>query len=372
MQYHHPNRAAEGKLGTRIVHAGGAFDDIEKLATKRACKVFGFEHANLQPHSGTAAVHASQIALCNPGDCILSLDLQHGGHLSHGLKDNLSGRIFDVKHYRLNSMETDLDYANLEALAKKHKPKMIIFGSSSFPRLVDFERLEELSLSAGAYLLLDLSQLAGFVAAGLLSVPSGENVIVAMSTEKTLCGPRGGGILCSDKISARIDAGVFPGLQSSFSLASIAGKAAVLHDVSTNEFRALQDSILENAQTKTRAMASAGLRVFTEGTDTHLCILDLRLSPQKCMAVEKELRSLGILCNTISLPVRSMDSPRKNGLRFGTTSISICGYGESLISELVSIISETIFLGKATKEMRNRYSCLMERAANAIVNPLFL
>jgi len=269
------NKYAEGYPSKRWYGGCECVDDAESLAIERAKKIFGAEHANVQPHSGSQANMAVYFALLQPGDTVLAMDLAAGGHLTHGLKHNFSGRLFNVIPYGLNKNTEMLDYDEIESLAKRHKPRMILAGASAYSRVMDFKRFREIADKTGAYLFVDMAHIAGLVAAGLHPNPVKYAHVVSTTTHKTLRGPRGGMILCKQEFAKKIDQEVFPGEQGGPLMHIIAAKAVALKEAETEEFKQYQQQIIKNAKSLAFALSKSGYRIVSGGTDNHLFLVDL-------------------------------------------------------------------------------------------------
>src|SRR6056297_1383415 len=270
------NKTMEGFPGKRY-HAGHqVIDKIETLAIERAKKIFGAEHANIQPHSGSQANQSIYSALIKPGDTILGMKLDHGGHLTHGSNVNFSGKIYNSISYGVNSQTEIIDYSEIEKLAKKHKPKIIIAGASSYPRFIDYERISKIAHEAGAYFLVDMAHVAGLVAAGVHPSPVPFADVVTGTTTKTLAGARGGFILCKKELAKKIDSAVFPGVQGSMHMHIMGAKAFTFKRAGTKEYKEIMEQVVKNSKALAKELEGFGFRMVTGGTDNHLLLVDLR------------------------------------------------------------------------------------------------
>lgn len=340
---HITNKTVEGYPGNRY-HGGAEFADAaERLAIERACKLFDARYANVQAHSGSQANQAVFVALLRPGDTILSLSLAAGGHLSHGAAPNLSGRWFNALSYSVDPQSCLIDYAQVEDMARKHAPKLIIAGGSAYPRVIDFERFRRISDSVGAMLLVDMAHFAGLVAAGAHPSPVPHAHLTTCTTTKTLRGPRGGIILTNDPgLAKRVDSAVFPGLQGSVHLQSVAAKAVCLGEALRTEFRAYGERVLANARTLAQILVSRGVDVLTGGTDTHLLLVDLRQLGLTGAAAEQRLAGVNITCNKNPTPFDKPSPLTWTGLRLGTSAGTTRGFGKAEFEQIGLIISDLL------------------------------
>ncbi len=341
------NKYAEGYPGRRY-YGGCEFVDIaEQLAIDRAKALFGAEHANVQPHSGAQANAAVFHALLEPGDTLMGLSLAHGGHLSHGMKLNLSGRLYDIAAYEVSPDDYLVDMDELEKLAKERRPKMIIAGWSAYPRHLDFARFREIADEVGAYLLVDMAHFAGLVAAGLHPSPVPYADVVTSTVHKTLGGPRSGIILCREEHAKAINSGVFPGQQGGPLMHVIAAKAVALGIAATEAFRDRQERTIEGARAvagalTTDAAREAGVDVLTGGTDVHLALVDLRESELDGQAAEDRLDEIGITVNRNAVPFDPRPPMVTSGLRIGTSALATRGLGAEEFGEVGAIIAEAL------------------------------
>lgn len=323
------NKYAEGYPGRRW-YGGCEFVDVaERLAIDRAKKLFGAEHANVQPHSGSSANMAVYFAFMKPGEKLLTMDLSHGGHLTHGNKANFSGRFFEVVHYGVRKDTEQIDYDELARLAEQHRPRMITVGASAYPRIIDFARMGEISRSVGAYLLADIAHIAGLVAAGLHPSPIGHADFTTTTTHKTLRGPRGGLILCAEKYAKEIDSQIFPGIQGGPLMHVIAAKAVCLQEALQPDFRAYQGQILKNAKVLAETIQARGFRLVSGGTDNHLLLVDVGsrgVSGKECQIA---LDAAGITVNKNTIPFETRSPFQASGIRIGTPAVTTRGMRES-------------------------------------------
>ncbi len=322
------NKYAEGYPGKRYYGGCQYVDIVENIARERAKKLFGAEHANVQPHSGANANLAVFFALLKPGDTVMSMSLAHGGHLSHGSPVNISGTYFHIVPYGVEDDTQQLDYDKMRALALECKPKMILAGASAYARKIDFARIREIADEVGAYFMVDMAHIAGLVAAGLHPNPVSYADVVTTTTHKTLRGPRGGMILCKEQFAKQIDKAVFPGTQGGPLMHIIAAKAVALGEALTDEFKAYQLQIEKNASTLAQALLEAGFDLVSGGTDNHLMLLDLRPFHITGKAFETWLDEVHITVNKNAIP----NDPEKpfvtSGIRVGTPAVTSRGFKE--------------------------------------------
>ena len=337
------NKTLEGYPGGRY-HAGGRYVDvIEQAAIERACELFGCAYANVQPHSGSQANLAVFFALVRPGDRVLSLDLAAGGHLSHGLRSNLSGRWFEAHHYGVARETGMIDYDEVEAKALEVKPRLLIAGGSSYPRALDFERLAETANKVGAHFVVDMAHFAGLVAGGAHPSPIPHADIVTTTTTKTLRGPRGGVILARDESWTRkLQSAVFPGVQGSLHPQVIAAKAVCLGEALRPEFRRYAHQVKSNAAKLAAVLADGGVSVVTGGTDTHLVLLDLSATGVTGQAAERVLEQAGITSNKNPIPFDVRSPAKWSGLRLGVAAATTRGFGEPEMERVGRLISSLI------------------------------
>ena len=334
------NKTMEGFPGKRY-HAGHQhIDKIETLGIERAKKLFGAEHANIQPHSGSQANQGVYAALIKPGDTILGMKLDHGGHLTHGSSVNFSGKVYKSVSYGVNSETERIDYDEIEDLAKKHKPKIIVAGASSYPRFIDYKRISEIAQSVDAYFLVDMAHVAGLIAAGIHPSPVPYADAVTGTTTKTLAGARGGFILCKNDIAKKINSAVFPGVQGSMHLHIMGAKAYTFKKAMSEEYRNIMKQVALNAKTLAKELSNLGFRIVTGGTDNHIVMVDLRPKNITGKQLDEALESVGITVNKNMIP-NDPESPMvTSGVRIGTTAMTIKGAKEKEMKEIAKLIDE--------------------------------
>ncbi|MHB1569569.1 MAG: serine hydroxymethyltransferase [Solirubrobacteraceae bacterium] len=356
------NKYAEGYPGKRY-YGGCEFVDIsEQLAIDRAKALFGAEHANVQPHAGAQANTAVYHALLSPGDVLMGLELAHGGHLSHGMRINVSGRLYEIVAYHVDRETSLIDMDEVQQLAQEHRPKMIVAGWSAYPRQLDFARFREIADSVGAYLMVDMAHFAGLVAAGLHPSPIPYADVVTTTIHKTIGGGRGGMILCREEHARKIDSAVFPGQQGGPLEHLIAGKAVALRIAASEAFRERQQRTLDGARAIASELLSAGdgLSVLTGGTDVHLVLCDLRESELDGKQAEDRLHDIGITVNRNAVPFDPRPPAVSSGLRIGSPALATRGLQVEDFVEVGRIIAETLTAGDAFAERR---AGLAERVA---------
>jgi glycine hydroxymethyltransferase len=337
------NKYAEGYPGRRY-YGGCHFVDVaEQLAIDRAKRLFGCGFANVQPHSGAQANQAVMLALLQPGDTMLGMSLAAGGHLTHGARPNLSGKWFDAVAYGVRREDARIDFDEVEALARRHRPKLIIAGGSAYPRIIDFARFRAIADAVGAYLMVDMAHFAGLVAGGAHPSPLPYAHVVTTTTHKTLRGPRGGMILAEDQeIGRRINAAVFPGLQGGPLMHVIAAKAVALGEALRLEFRAYAAAVVENARVLAATLAEAGLDIVSGGTDTHLLLVDLRPLGLTGRDAEKSLERAGITCNKNGIPFDPEKPTVTSGVRLGSPAATTRGFGRAEFRTVGRLIVEVL------------------------------
>jgi len=336
------NKYAEGYPSKRWYGGCECVDGAESLAIERAKKIFGAEHVNVQPHSGSQANMAVYFALLQPGDTVLAMDIASGGHLTHGLKHNFSGKLFNVISYGLNKNTEMLDYNEIEALSKKHKPRMILAGASAYSRVIDFKRFRKIADKVGAYLFVDMAHIAGLVAAGLHPNPVEHAHVVSTTTHKTLRGPRGGMILCKQEFAKKIDMEVFPGEQGGPLMHIIAAKAVALKEAETEEFKKYQSQIIKNAKSMANALDKSGYRIVSGGTDTHLFLVDLTSKNITGKAASEILDKIHITVNKNLIPFDKNFPSLTSGIRLGTPAVTTRGMKEKDMEKIAEIIDSAI------------------------------
>lgn len=336
------NKYAEGYPGKRYYGGCEYVDVVENIARERAKKLFGAEHANVQPHCGASANLAVFFALLNPGDTVMGMNLQQGGHLSHGSPVNISGKYFNIVPYGVNSETETIDYDEMRRIALECKPKMIIAGASAYSRIIDFKRCREIADEVGAYLMVDMAHIAGLVAAGLHPSPVPFADVVTTTTHKTLRGPRGGMILCREEFAKQIDKAVFPGTQGGPLMHIIAAKAVALGEAMTPEFKEYQTQIVKNAKTLCGALIDEGLDIVSGGTDNHLMLLKLIKNGITGKELEKRLDEVHITANKNTVPNDPQSPFITSGVRLGTPAVTTRGFKESEMLKIAKWISDAV------------------------------
>jgi glycine hydroxymethyltransferase len=336
------NKYAEGYPGRRYYGGCEFADEVENIARDRAKKIFNAEYANVQPHSGSQANQAAYAAVIKPGDTIMGLDLDHGGHLTHGHKLNFSGKTYHVVGYKVRKEDERIDFDNVAALADEHKPKMIIAGGSAYGRQWDFKRFREIADSVGAVFVVDMAHFAGLVAAGLHPNPCDYADIVTSTTHKTLRGPRAGIILAKEKYGAAIDKTVFPGMQGGPMMHTIAAKAVCFLEAASPEFVAYQKQVILNAQTLAAGLQAEGFRIVSGGTDTHLMLVDVFSKGVRGKEAELALDRARITVNKNAIPFDVNPPLNPSGIRLGSPAATTRGFGEAEMREVASVIAEVL------------------------------
>ena len=332
------NKYAEGYPGKRYYGGCEVVDQIEDLARERAKKLFGAEHANVQPNSGSQANQAVFFAALKPGDTVLGMDLSHGGHLTHGSPVNMSGKNYHVVSYGVDPETETLDYDKVRALAIEHQPKMIIAGASNYSRTIDFAKFREIADEVGAYLMVDMAHIAGLVAAGLHPNPIPYAHFVTTTTHKTLRGPRGGLILCDEEHAKMVDKAIFPGIQGGPLMHVIAAKAVCFKEALEPEFKGYQEQIIKNAQALANGLMAKGLRIVSGGTDNHVMSLDVRSMNVTGKEAEHLLDEVGITCNKNTIPFDPASPNVTSAVRLGTPAVTTRGMKEMDMEEIADII----------------------------------
>jgi len=346
------NKYAEGYPGKRYYGGCEYVDQVETIAIERAKELFGAEAANVQPHSGASANLGVFFAIMEPGDTYLGMNLSHGGHLSHGLPINISGKYYNVVPYGVDDVTHKIDYDKLRELALEHKPKMILAGASAYPRAIDFKKFREICDEVGAYLMVDMAHIAGLVAAGLHESPVPYADFVTTTTHKTLRGPRSGMILMKEEHTAAINRAVFPGLQGGPLMHVIASKAVSFKEALSPEFKQYQQQILKNAQALAKALQDNGITLVSNGTDTHLMLMDMRsIAPDLTGKVaEHMLDEIGITANKNTIPNDPQSPFVTSGVRLGTPAVTSRGFVEEDMIEIAAIIKMTLSDFENSKE----------------------
>lgn len=336
------NKYAEGYPARRW-YGGCEFVDVpERLAIARACALFGAEHANVQPHSGSQANTAVYCAVLQPKDTILAMNLSHGGHLTHGHPANFSGKYFTIVPYGVSQKDERIDYNQVEDLAKQHKPKLILAGASAYSRVIDFEKFSQIARSVGAVLMVDMAHIAGLVAAGIHPSPVPHSDFVTTTTHKTLRGPRGGIILCKAEYAKKIDAEIFPGIQGGPLMHVIAGKAVALKEAQTDSFKKYQHQIVNNAKALSDELIKRGFRLVSGGTDNHLMMVDVGQKGLTGKDATIALEKANITVNKNAIPFDTRSPFLASGIRLGTPALTSRGMKETDMRAIASFIDEVL------------------------------
>jgi glycine hydroxymethyltransferase len=358
------NKYAEGYPGRRYYGGCEEVDVAEQLAIDRANELFGAEHANVQAHAGAQANNAAYMALIQPGDTIMGMALDHGGHLSHGMKGNVSGKLYEVVAYHVGRDDLLVDMDEVQQLAEEHRPKVIVAGWSAYPRHLDFAAFREIADGVGAKLMVDMAHFAGLVAAGEHPSPIPHADVVTTTIHKTLCGPRSGMILCREEHAAAIDKAVFPGQQGGPLMHTIAAKAVAMRIAATEPFRARQRQTIANAQALAAGLQEGGVPVLTGGTDVHLVLVDLTPTGLDGKTAEDRLEEVGITVNRNAIPFDERPPMNPSGLRIGTPALTTRGLLEDDLREIAAVIatalgpdfdSEKASLIERTQTLMDRY-----------------
>jgi glycine hydroxymethyltransferase len=355
------NKYAEGYPGKRYYGGCEVVDEIEQLAIDRAKELFGADHANVQPHAGAQTNMAVYLAVLQPGDTILSLELSHGGHLTHGLKVNFSGRLYTIAHYGVSRETNVVDYGEVLAKAREARPQLIICGGSAYPRAVDAAKFREIADDVGALLLCDMAHFAGLVAAGLHPNPVEHCDFVTSTTHKTLAGPRSGFILCKQEHAQAVDRAVFPGVQGGPLEHTIAAKATCFKIAAGEAFRDYQSQIRRNADTLSETLIDGGLDVLTGGTDTHLLQLDLRSTDWTGKDAEERLAEVKLTVNRNTVPFDERPPTVASGVRIGTPAATMRGMDQEDFGEIGNIIVEALGQSPDLGVLRARSEALCEK-----------
>lgn len=355
------NKYAEGYPAHRYYGGCQCVDIVENIARDRACKIFGADHANVQPHSGAQANLAVYFAFLNPGDTVLGMDLSHGGHLTHGSPVNMSGKYYNFVAYGVDE-QGYLDYDALHKKAVECKPKMIVAGASAYPRVIDFERISKTAKEVGAYFMVDMAHIAGLVAAGVHPNPVPYADIVTTTTHKTLRGPRGGMILCKEEYAKQIDKAIFPGTQGGPLEHVIAAKAVCFGEALKPEFNIYQKQIVANAAALAKALQDEGLKLVSNGTDNHLMTIDLRSTDVTGKDLEHRLDEVNITVNKNTVPSDPQSPFITSGVRIGTPAVTTRGFKEPEMVEIAKLIALCVFDFENKKdEVLQRVSTLVKR-----------
>lgn len=362
MGSHLTNKYAEGYPGARYYGGCEYVDIVEQLAIDRAKKLFGAEHANVQPHSGSQANVAVYLALLKPGDTILGMDLSHGGHLTHGSKASISGKYFNACFYGVDPETEMIDYEKAMQIAGECKPKLIIAGASAYSRIIDFKKMREIADEVGAYLMVDMAHIGGLVAAGVHPSPVPYADVVTSTTHKTLRGPRGAIILCKDELKKKINSAVFPGTQGGPLMHIIAGKAVCFKEAMSEEFKAYQRQVVKNAAVLADTLSEGGIRLVSGGTDNHLMLADTMSLGRTGNEVQELLDAAHITANKNSIPFDTQSVKLTSGMRFGTPAVTTRGMGEDEMRDIGKMIVRIINDGdKAVDDVKQQVLSLCER-----------
>jgi glycine hydroxymethyltransferase len=355
------NKYAEGYPGKRYYGGCEVVDEMEDLARERAKTLFGAEHANVQPHAGAPANMAVYFAVLSPGDRVLGLSLDHGGHLTHGLKVNFSGKLYEFHHYGVSRETMLVDYDDVLAKAKEVRPKLIVCGGSAYPRTVEADRFREIADEVGAMLMTDMAHFAGLVAAGIHPSPVPHSHFVTSTTHKTLAGPRAGFVLCTEEHAAAVDRALFPGMQGGPLMHTIAAKATCFHIAGTEAFRDYQRQIRANADRLAEGLIEGGFEVLTGGTDTHLVQLDLRATEWTGLAAQDRMHDCRLTVNRNTVPFDERPPMVASGVRIGTPAATMRGFDEDDFGEVASIISGALQDGADVDALAARSTALCDK-----------
>lgn len=359
---HLTNKYAEGYPGARYYGGCEYVDIVEQLAIDRAKELFGAEHANVQPHSGSQANVAVYLALLKPGDTILGMDLSHGGHLTHGSKASISGKYFNACFYGVDRETETIDYEKAMQTADECRPKLIIAGASAYSRIIDFKKMREIADEVGAYLMVDMAHIGGLVAAGVHPSPVPYADVVTSTTHKTLRGPRGAIILCKDELKKKINSAVFPGTQGGPLMHIIAGKAVCFKEAMSEEFKAYQRQTVKNAAVLADTLSSGGIRIVSGGTDNHLMLADTMSLGRTGNEVQELLDRAHITANKNSIPFDTQSVRLTSGMRFGTPAVTTRGMGEDEMREIGRMLVDVINRGEdAVEDVKQQALMLCER-----------
>jgi len=358
------NKYAEGYPGRRYYGGCEHVDVVENLARERAKQLFGAEHANVQPHSGAQANMAVYFTILQPGDTVLGMNLSHGGHLTHGSPVNFSGIQYNFVEYGVDEQSHLINYDDVLEKARTHKPKLIVAGASAYPRVIDFKRFREIADEVGAYLMVDMAHIAGLVAAGLHPNPVPYAHFVTTTTHKTLRGPRGGMILCTEEFAKKIDKSVFPGIQGGPLMHVIAAKAVAFGEALEDSFKSYIQNVVDNAKVLAEGLLAEGLQIVSGGTDNHLLLVDLRSLNLTGKVAEKVLDEVGITVNKNTIPFDPESPFVTSGIRIGTAAVTSRGFDQEAMKEVASIIAYTLKNHEnedALNEARKRVAALTDQ-----------
>ena len=355
------NKYAEGYPGKRYYGGCEVVDEIEELARSRAKELFGAEHANVQPHAGAEANMAVYFAVLAPGDRVLGLSLDHGGHLTHGLKVNFSGKLYEFHHYGVSRETMQVDYGEVLARAKEVKPKLIVCGGSAYPRTVEADRFREIADEVGALLMCDMAHFSGLVAAGIHPNPVPHSDFVTSTSHKTLAGPRAGFVLCREEHASKLDRANFPGMQGGPLMHAVAGKAVCFQIAMTDAFREYQRRIRANADALADGLMQGGHDVLTGGTDTHLVQLDLRNTEWTGLAAQERLEECKLTANRNTVPFDDRPPMVASGVRLGTPAATMRGFDEDDFRDVGAIITDALHDDADVEALRERAVALCDK-----------
>ncbi len=355
------NKYAEGLPGNRYYGGCQFVDVVEELARTRATKLFGADHANVQPHSGAQANTAVYFAVLRPGDVVLGMDLAHGGHLTHGHPLNISGKYYRFVAYGVRRDTETIDYDRLAELAREHRPRLIVAGASAYPRFIDFPRVAEIAREVGALVMVDMAHVAGLVAAGVHPNPVPHSQFVTTTTHKTLRGPRGGLILCQGDFAEEIDKAVFPGIQGGPLMHVIAAKAVALRLAATEEFRRYQAQVVDNAKALAEEMVRQGFRLVSGGTDNHLMLVDVSVRGLTGKKAETVLGEAGITVNKNTIPFDTRGAKVASGIRIGTPAVTTRGMKQEEMKVIGRLIGDVLLREVAPEKVRAEVEALCQQ-----------
>lgn len=355
------NKYAEGYPGKRYYGGCEFVDIVEDLARERLKALFGADHANVQPHSGSSANEAVYFTVLEPGDVVMGMDLSHGGHLTHGSPVNISGKYYNFVHYGVSKDTGRIDYDNVRAIAKENRPKLIVAGASAYARSIDFKAMKEIADEVGALFMVDMAHIAGIVAAGLHQSPVPYADFVTTTTHKTLRGPRGGAILCKQEYAKAIDKSIFPGMQGGPLMNTIAAKAVCFKEAASEEFKEYMKQVLKNASILAAALIAKDFDIVSGGTDNHLMLLDLRNKNITGKDAERLLDDIGITTNKNTIPFDPQSPFVTSGLRIGTPAVTTRGFKEEDMEEIADIIALAIAKPESKAECSSRVKVLCDK-----------
>ncbi|MEG0295510.1 MAG: serine hydroxymethyltransferase [Clostridium sp.] len=355
------NKYAEGYPNKRYYGGCHIVDEVEDIARDRAKKLFGAEHANVQPHSGSQANMAVYFTILEPGDTVLGMDLSHGGHLTHGSPVNFSGKLFNFVSYGVDKETETINYDEVKKIAIEHKPKLIVAGASAYARVIDFEKFREIADEVGAYLMVDMAHIAGLVAAGVHPSPVPYADFVTSTTHKTLRGPRGGLILCKEKYAKALDKNIFPGMQGGPLMHVIAAKAVCFKEALDPSFTTYMQNVVANCKTLGEELVKHGFKLVSDGTDNHLILVDLNNKDITGKEAEHLLDSIGITVNKNTVPNETRSPFVTSGIRIGTAAVSTRGFDKAAMTEIASIINEAIEKRENIEYLKDRVVALCKQ-----------